>query len=239
MKSTVQQDGVDTYDIIYAAAPWIELGRSVGLFTNIQMGQNDMFTSEFTRGTDGTDFLTVFISPGEDPTPVSHQVHNFPIEAGLDQAGVSTQVLLRIVNNLTGEELVAPRTLPYGKDAYHPKPRPQELYMLTYLSGPYARFSGRRSSDDEVFIIVNMPIRSEDQVEAVFTVGEAEADYDNFELRVTTEDLGDTVMFCKVFGPYQLSNENTVTAMATTSANGKPVQKPVGIKSYGNDSWFF
>jgi hypothetical protein len=238
MKSTAQQQD-DLYEIIYAAAPWIELGNSVGFFATIQMGKDDLVNSVFTKGTDGTDTLIIFINPQGDNSPVLQYIHQFPIEAGSYKSGISTQLLVKLINEHTGEELAMPRTLPYGRDAYDPTPRPHALYMLSYLSGPYARFNGRRTAEDEVFIIINMSVLENDRVDGVFTTGTSGEDYDTFELKVTSEETGTPKMFCHVFGPYTLTNPDTVTVMVSSSVNGKPAQKPVGIKSYGNDSWFF
>lgn len=238
MKSTAQQKQDEPYELKYAAAPWVDPGESIGFFATINTGKNDTIVTEFKQGADGVDRFDIYITPGDDSTPVHHYIHEFPLLVGSHESGCSSRLVLTIAD-ATGHGPTITQTLPYGQNSYDPTPEPLSPYLLTYLSGPYARFSGRRTAEDEVYLIIGMYVLENDLVEGVFTTGAQGESYDTFELKITSPDTGAEKLFCHIFGPYSLTNPDTVTVMVSSSVNGKPAQKPVGIKSYGNDCRFF
>lgn len=227
------------YGFLYGRAPWIEAGVTAGIFTTLLLGSEDdeIAAVNFKAGTQGIDRVKIMINTHESSEPAIRPLCLYTLTPGHDGTNVSRQVLIELVDAETGKELAPPHTTIYGQDTYKPEPGPTELYMLDYVSAPYAVFFGHNLDTNKVYIIINTHMREGDTASATFTptAHGSEDEFDSFHVEVTSTEEGATVLESLVFGPFTLTNPDSTGVYASTSVNGRPVQKPIGIKSYGND----
>lgn len=235
MKSIAKSESA--YTIKYHEAPWIVAMTNVGVFVTLCLKNSDdeIFYSNFTQGEQGEDELVIGINCGSSGVPVLRPWTFFPIYPGGSEISPSLQLCITLVNaSDPNAEPFAKSVVKYGGMSYMPLPDPLEMFMFKYASAAFGILRNR-DEGSEVFVVVNVDVYEGDEIKPVFTANGGEDDYDLFELDITSKMQGKVKRMNKVFGPYVLTDPKTTGLKAGTKVNGKPAQKPVGIKSYGND----
>lgn len=239
MKNVTQQ-GNGPYSFTYCHAAWVDPHHTAGIFMSLSVaGREDEVTMlNFMQNTEAdTDTLTVGIKKGAETEPVLRSLMMSPVTPGNTADARNRFVKVVVVDIDHEQEVLCSFIVMYGQNAFIPNPAPMDFYYYDYASAPYAIYKDETSPlQNSIYIIVSLTIREGDEVTgASYSAAVMEGNSDSFVLSITSATSNENrVTWNRIYGPYNLGTFSNNGVELTTSVNGSPPQRPIGIKSYGN-----